>query len=202
MIIHLPLQTERLLLRDFEETDWEAVHCYASDPQVARYVVPGVNTKEDTTEYVQRKLAEQHEEPRTCFDLAMALGADEQLIGSCRVTVSRPEHRSGDIGVRVDRGHWGRGYATEAAQSIVGLGFEQLALHRITAVCDPRNAAAARVLEKVGMQHEGCLRDHWWVRGEWWDCDLYAILNREWLTLKSQGGDPSGATESGGHYGY
>ena len=64
MTIHLPLQTERLLLRDFEDGDWQAVHCYASDPEVARFMVWGPNTEEDTREYIQRKLAEQQAEPR------------------------------------------------------------------------------------------------------------------------------------------
>lgn len=58
MMIHLPLHTERLVLRDFEEADWEAVHCYASDPEVVRYMSWGPNTEEDTRGFIQRKLAE------------------------------------------------------------------------------------------------------------------------------------------------
>jgi len=76
-------------------------------------------------------------------------------------------------------------YATEAARALLTFGFGQLRLHRIFATCDPANTASARVLEKIGMQREGLLREHEWVKGRWRDSFLYAILDHEWKKLKA-----------------
>ncbi len=178
-MIHLPLHTERLLLRDFEEADWEAVYCYASDPEVTRFMVWGPNTEEDTREYIQHKLAAQQADPRTSFSLAVVLKAEDVLIGSCALTVSRPEKHAAYIGYCLNRDYWGQGYATEAVQAIIGLGFLQLHLHRIFATCDPHNVASLRVLEKLGMRREGRLLEDRWQEGRWRDSYLYAILEQE-----------------------
>lgn len=180
MMIHLPLQTERVMLRDFEEADWEAVHCYASDPDVVHYMSWGPNTEEDTRGFIQRKLAEQRQAPRTRFDLAVMLRAEDRLVGTCGIVVSCPEHRGAWSGYCFNRDYWGHGYATEAARAIIAFGFEQLDLHRISAICDPRNTASARVMEKSGMRREGHLLKDLWQKGEWIDSYIYAILEQEW----------------------
>jgi len=179
-MLALPLQTERLVLRDFREGDWEAVHRYACDPQVVRYMKWGPNSEEETKAFVQRALSTQQEDPRRAFELAVTLKETGALIGACSLHVSRPEHRQGWIGYCFHRAYWGRGYGTEAASVLIALGFEQLGLHRIFATCDARNLASARVLEKAGMRREGHLRHDEWLRGEWRDTYLYAILEHQW----------------------
>ena len=179
MTIHLPLQTERLMLRDFEETDWEAVHCYAADSEVVCFMPWGPSTEQDTREYIQEKLDEQKQDTRVRFDLAVILKAEHRLIGACGL-VARPERRAAWIGYCFTRSYWGHGYATEAVQAIITFGFQQLDLHRIFATCDPRNMASARVLAKSGMRREGHLLEERWQKGEWRDSYLYAILEQEW----------------------
>ena len=63
--------------------------------------------------------------------------------------------------------------------AIVEFGFSKLGLHRIFGTCDPANTASVRLLEKVGMQREGHLREHKWGKGKWRDSFLYAILEQE-----------------------
>ena len=76
--------------------------------------------------------------------------------------------------------HHGRGYATEATAELLRLGFEELGLHRMYGRLDARNSASARVLEKLGMRHEAQLVENEWVKGEWTDEAIYAMLDREW----------------------
>jgi RimJ/RimL family protein N-acetyltransferase len=173
------LETNRLVLREFEAGDWEAVHEYASDPQVVRYVEWGPNSEEDTRAFLQYALTPP-EQPRRQCSLAIVLKAEGRLIGGCSIAVSNPEQREGWIGYIFNRDFWGQGYATETARALVAFGFEQLGLHRILATCDPENVASARVLEKAGMRREGHLREHLWQKGKWRDSYLYAILEREW----------------------
>jgi RimJ/RimL family protein N-acetyltransferase len=171
------LSTDRLLLREFTEDDWRAVHEYAVDPEVVRYVEFGPNTPEETRKFVADAIEHQRDDPRRVFSLAVVLREDGRLIGACGL-------REGDheawIGYCLSRDHWGLGLGTEAAGRMLEFGFEVLGLHRIYATCDPGNIASARVLEKVGMRREGLLRKHKLVKGTWWDSYLYAILDEEW----------------------
>ena len=102
--------------------------------------------------------------PRTKYQLAVTLKSTDQLIGNCGVRLAEEGSQVGDIGYELSPGHWGRGYATEAARAIMAFGFETLHLHRIWAECIAENTRSARVLEKLGMQLEGRLREHTFLR--------------------------------------
>jgi RimJ/RimL family protein N-acetyltransferase len=180
MMLNLPIQTERLLLREYEETDWQAVHAYGSDPVVVRFMPWGPNTEDETREFVERVMAHQWDAQRKEFELAVTLREEGPLIGGCGLSVTDQFHRGGMLGYCFSHDFWGQGYATEAARALLRFGFKELALHRVYATCDVLNVASARVLEKIGMQREGRLREHMWIKGQWRDSFLYAILEREW----------------------
>ena len=183
MALQLPLKTERLLLRDFEEEDWEAVHAYASDPDVVRDLPWGPNSVENTQGFVQARQQDKEAIPRNDFDLAVTLRDSGRLIGGCVIHVDQPQHK-GCIGYCLCKSEWGKGYASEAVKAVVAFGFEYLALRRIFATCDPENVASIHVLEKVGMQREGHMRDGVFIRGIWRDSLLYAILEYGWKSLE------------------
>ena len=86
----------------------------------------------------------------------------------------------GDIGYEFSPDYWRQGYATEAASEIIRFGFEELELHRIWSWCIAENNGSWRVMEKLGMQREGLLRENEYFKGRWWDTLMYAILEDEW----------------------
>jgi [ribosomal protein S5]-alanine N-acetyltransferase len=177
---HLPIETPRLLLRDLADGDGPAVHVYASDAAVVRHLDWGPNTVEDTAGFLVTARAARDAVPRTAYHLAIVIRAAERLIGGCRIEIRNAASGNGDIGYVLARDAWGHGYATEAARALVAFGFQALALHRIWATCDVENRASARVLEKIGMQPEGRLRQNVRRKGEWRDSDLYAALQPDW----------------------
>jgi RimJ/RimL family protein N-acetyltransferase len=177
---HLPLLTERLELRDFREEDVDAVHGWASDPEVVRFMSWGPNTRELTREFLQRKFAERTGDPRRTWDLAVVRRDTGQVIGSVGLRLDATREQAA-LGYCYDQEAWGQGFATEAAMEILRFGFEDLGLHRIHASADTRNGGSIRVLDKIGMRQEGCLRQHVQMRGEWRDSYLYAMLRDEWL---------------------
>ena len=179
-----PIQTERLLVRDFNENDWQSVHDYASDPEVVRYMEWGPNTEEETKNFIQRTIPSQKEQPRQKYTLAIILRDDTELIGSGGIKVSNPNNLEAEVGYCLNRQFWGRGYATEVGKALLRFGFEKLNLHRIFATSDPENKASVHVLENIGMNREGRLREHKWIKGTWCDSYLYAILDREWTTMR------------------
>ena len=170
------VRTDRLVLRELEEVDWEAAHSYASDPEVVRYMDWGPNTEDETRKFIQRASEGQREQPRKNYELAIVLKEDGQLIGGCGIHVSDPINREGWIGYCLSRHFWRRGYATETAKALLRFGFDQLNLHRMFALCDPENIASAHVLEKAGMQQEGRFRERKFRKGTWHDELVYAII--------------------------
>ena len=78
----MPMETERLLLRDFFEEDWRAVHEYGSDPEVIRYLPWGPNTEEDSRDFIRRSIAIQNESPRRRFEMGIVLKEEDRLIGA------------------------------------------------------------------------------------------------------------------------
>jgi RimJ/RimL family protein N-acetyltransferase len=176
----LPLETARLVLRELTTDDGPAVHEYASDAEAVRYLDWGPNTVEETAQFLHMAGRAREALPRIAYHLAIVLKATGHLVGGCRIEVRSAPDGVGDLGYVLARSHWGRGYATEATRALVGFGFDHLALHRIWATCDVRNAASARVLEKIGMEREGCLRHSIRRHGEWRDSYLYAMLAPNW----------------------
>jgi ribosomal-protein-alanine N-acetyltransferase len=179
----MELETERLILREFRENDWPDILAYQADPLYLRYYEWTERTPKAVQEFVQMFLDQQQERPRTKFQLAVTLKPNHQLIGTCGIRTKSVDAHEGDIGYELSPKHWGQGYATEAARAIVQFGFTELRLHRIWSWCIADNVGSARVLEKLGMQLEGRLRDKERFKGRWWDTLLYAILDHEWRDM-------------------
>src|SRR5205823_7662332 len=96
------LMTRRLVLREFEETDWPAVLAYQSDPLYLRYYHWTHRTDQDVREFVRMFLAQREEQPRTKFQLAITLPPDGPLIGNCGIRMKTPDAREADIGYELD----------------------------------------------------------------------------------------------------
>jgi RimJ/RimL family protein N-acetyltransferase len=174
----LPIRTARLVLRDFVEADWRAVHEYASDVEVVKNMIWGPNTEAQTKEFLAATVAGQSRKPREQFGLAIEF--EGRVVGGCRIEMQDAAKREADLGYVMNRRYWGRGIATEAARGLLAFGLGELKLHRVWATCDPENAGSIRVLEKSGMQREGLMREHQFVKGRWRDSLLYAMLDRDW----------------------
>jgi [ribosomal protein S5]-alanine N-acetyltransferase len=182
---NLRLETERLILRDFREEDWRDVHEYGSDPEVVKYMPFGPNTEEESKAYIQSTYANQKEQPRVHYNFALVNKQDNKVIGGCGLGIRNADDKEANLGYILNRQFWNKGYTTEAARKVIAFGFEQLGLHRIIATCDPANTGSYRVMEKIGMQREGYLREEKMFKGTWHDSLLYSILEREWQNLKN-----------------
>jgi ribosomal-protein-alanine N-acetyltransferase len=176
----MQLETERLLLREFVADDWEAVLAYQADPLYLRYYHQTEVTADDARAFVQMFLDQQAEQPRTKFQLALVLKAEGRLVGNCGIRINDVAQREGNIGYELASRLWGQGLITEAARCIVDFGFRELGLHRIYAWCVADNVGSYRVMEKIGMRREGRLREKEFIKGQWHDHLLYAILEHEW----------------------
>jgi ribosomal-protein-alanine N-acetyltransferase len=148
------LLSERLLLREFDEADFDALREIDSDPEILRYRSRQEITPAATREFLIQAQAQAAEQPRQQYALAVALREDERLVGQCGLTVVSARYDEAFLWYSINRRDWGQGFATEAAARLLRYGFEEAGLRRIFAECHPDNLASARVLEKIGMRRE------------------------------------------------
>lgn len=173
------LSTERLQLRRLELADAEAVFDYASDPEVARHVTwPAHRTVADSVDFIRHAL--ERYEAGGVAPWGMVLKPSGQLIGTCDYTRWLPQHACAEIGYALSRAYWGQGLAPEAVGALIRFGFSRMQLNRIQAMCMAQNLASERVMQKVGMQYEGTLRQYLLVKGNYCDLKVYSLLRTEW----------------------
>lgn len=174
------LTTQRLLLRDYTSNDWQAVLAYQTQPAYLKYYPWHQRRPTEVQDFVQKFIDWQAEQPRTKFQLAVILPNQNKLIGSCGIRMQHADSRQAELGYEISPHFWGQGYATEAARRLLNYGFETMKLHRLWASCLAKNTASVRVLQKSGMQPEGCLRQNRWMKGQFWDTLVFSILKFEW----------------------
>ena len=113
-------------------------------------------------------------EDKTAFPYVITLKESGDLIGTIEIRIDR---YIAEIGFVLAKRNWGKGYMTEAAQTLIDWALKQDEIFRVCAFCDLENRASARVLEKIGMQREGVLR-RWSIHPnlgvEPRDCYVYA----------------------------
>jgi RimJ/RimL family protein N-acetyltransferase len=176
-----PLETERLVLRPFEEGDLDDVYAMQSDVEVARWLYDEPRTLEETRAHLERKMAA---DALLAEDDWLSAAVIERESGRCIGDLAlhwvSERHKTGEIGFIFQPAYQGRGYATEAARAFLALGFDGMGFHRIIGRLEVRNTASARVLEKLGMRREAHLVENEWVKGEWQSELVYAMLEHEW----------------------
>lgn len=170
--------TARLELRELEESDAEATNRWESDPEVQRYETSDGRTLDESRAYIRRSRTDSATTPRTLWDLLVTT-KDGEPVGRVGFRITRPEHREATLWFVFRRDVWGRGYGTEAGEAILEIAFDA-GVHRVFGDADPRNVGSWRVMEKLGMRREAHLRDHWFLKGEWCDSYLHAILEDAW----------------------
>jgi RimJ/RimL family protein N-acetyltransferase len=174
----LPLALGDLTLRRLRHADAADVLAYRGDPAVAQqqYWEPF------TPDMVLKLLADQaHIEPGM-YGVSLMLAAEYEgkVVGDFSLTVNIPEHAQGEVGFNFNQRYTGRGLATRGLAAVLGFGFVQLALHRITAAAFTENERAWRLMERVGMRREAHFVHDGFVRGRWVDVFGYAMLADEW----------------------
>ncbi len=175
------IEGERVRLRAIVPSDAAAVLSLYGDKDANRF---GYSPKMDSLEDALELIADIHElaRKRTLFHCGVADRATDELIGHTTLFNIAAEHRRGEIGYSMHRRRWRQGLATEAVRLFVGYAFEQCGLRRLEADADPRNTASLRLLEKLGFQREGYLRERWELAGEIQDGVLFGLLKRDFVS--------------------
>jgi len=145
------LVTARLVLRPHRMEDADAWYALETNPDVVRYLAWPQRTREESLRHLRDRTRHTRLERRNDF-LALAVVREGELIGdvSLHLRVTEPEARVLEIGWILDPARQGKGYASEAAQAMLGLAFDRLAAVRVVARMDPRNEPSRLLAERLG----------------------------------------------------
>ena len=176
-----PVTTPRLLIRPLTPADADGLLAYRSIPDVCRYVPFDPQTRDELLERIATRWTRTE---LTAEGQVVILGVQVRdtgaLAGDVMLAWQSQEHACGEIGAVFNPDLSGRGYATEALDAVLRLGFEGLGLHRIIARIDERNEPSVRLVRRLGMRLEARLVENEWFKGEWTTELDYAMLAGEW----------------------
>ncbi len=173
------LDAERVRLRHPRPTDADAVIAIFGDPEAMRYWSHEPLESLDAARAYLDSIDEGFLE-RTFFQWAITERGNDRLIGTVTLGDWSRRNRRAEIGFMLSPAHQGQGIASEAVRAVLDFAFGPMDLYRIEADIDPRNAASARLLGRLGFRREGVLRDRWFTYGEWSDSYVYGLLRREY----------------------
>ena len=183
------LRTTRLLLRSLVREDVPAIVRLAGAKEIAATTmqIPHPYVEEDARNFLAH--ANENFLAGRSVSFAISVLAGGELCGAVGLHIVEA-HRHAELGYWIGVPFWGKGYATEAASAAVAFGFQNLRLNRIYAQHFAGNTASQRVLEKIGMRHEGSFPQHIQKWGRFVDVENYALLANDF-----RGGEPAGRSE-------
>ncbi len=180
--LSLAIDTGRLRLRPFVETDVEALWPIVSQPDFPKQMSWAAHTdREETREFVRAQIAGLAQNRRAGWGIEH----EGKLAGCIALDGITWQLRA----LRVDRATlgywlapalWGKGFMTEAATAVVRFAFETIGLHKVTTTCFVDNHASRRVIEKVGFRFVGRAEDDLWRDGRWITHLCYELTSPEW----------------------
>lgn len=173
------IKTARLVLRGFQQTDAKRVQLLAGEYAIADTTLNIPHPYEDglAEGWIETHVEDYAE--RKSLSLAICCSERDLLIGSIGLLDIDNVHKSAELGYWVGKDYWGNGFCTEAARSLLDYGFNHLSLNRIWAHLLVRNPASGRVLENIGLVHEGRLRESVVKWGKFEDVDIYGALKKD-----------------------
>jgi RimJ/RimL family protein N-acetyltransferase len=169
------LRGEQVTLNTIEDDDVPFLQATVNDPEVR----DGLAFGRPKSEQAEREWVESVTDP-DADNVHLLICLDGDAVGTVGLTAFAPTTGTAELGYYLTPDAWGRGHATDAAQTLVAYAFTELRFHRVQAKVFDENRASQRVLEKVGFEREGVLREHWFRHGRHEDVHLYGLLVDEW----------------------
>ena len=177
----LQLESSRLILRSFQDSDLEAFLAYRNDPEVAQYQSWDVPyPREKGQQFIELMKMSNPNSQGEWYQVVVQLKSTGELIGDVAFCTMVYDEKQALMGYSLARSHWHNGYAFEAAGRLLEYLFAERGLHRVIAECDVDNIASWTLLEKLGFRREAHLIENIFFKGKYGSEYHYALLGREW----------------------
>jgi RimJ/RimL family protein N-acetyltransferase len=174
------IEGERICLRLLNDNDVNALFSIFSDPKVMQY---WSSMPLEDTKAAQELLASIRDgfQKQTLFQWGISRNVDNTVIGTCTLYHIDTRNRRAEIGYALGSKYWRKGYMQEALTLLLNYCFHSLNLHRLEADIDPKNTLSIKLVERLGFQKEGYLRERWLVGGGTQDSLIYGLLKKDWI---------------------
>ncbi|WDU60501.1 GNAT family protein [Pseudomonas poae] len=173
------LSTPRLLLRALEKHQAETLCALANGPKIADNTasIPSPYTLHTALDFIDGMQAKYRS--TGLLSLGVHLRDTGELVGVASLRINAA-HQYGHLGGWAAADVRNQGYATEAAKALMDYGFAELGLYRVGSQCFSRNKESARVMEKIGLHYEGCMRGAFLKNGVHEDMLVFATVREDW----------------------
>lgn len=173
------LTTDRLVLRQIEATDADALFEMFSDEETMKFNGhPRQQSIAETYEWLT--VIQERYDRREAIRWGITLHGIDRVIGTCSFHRFGPGFHRVEAGYELNRAFWGQGIMREAMAAVLTYGFDDLEVHRIEAVIDIMNERSKELLLKLGFSYEGNLRQRFYMQGRFEDEYYYGLLRDEW----------------------
>lgn len=140
-------ETERLLVRELEEEDFDSFHEMQHNPNVLKYVIGRGFTEAENRKQL-RGCIEKYDNPDNDFWVwAVVRKSDNAFVGTCAV-IGDEEENSNEIGYRFLEKYWGKGFGTEICDGLIEHCLSNMKIHSLFATVDIRNVGSVKILDK------------------------------------------------------
>ena len=183
----IELETERLCLRDYAETDFEAYYKLKTDDRTMYYLQDiKLDDRETARAEFEDVLADIESDHRKYYFLHMELKDTHEQVGSIGYTVidDTPVGKIVHLGYFTYPQFWGNGYTSEALNKLLEFAFTKDNVYRVTTGCLKENVGSERVMQKNGMIKEAEHVDYEWHDGRMKTRLEYRLLQKEWEQLR------------------
>jgi len=174
------IKTERLLLKKMKFENYIELFNIWNDNELIKYTNhPYVETLEGSKKYIS-EIIQWYMNSKSHFG-PFILYYEEKFVGFCGLDLKSESINEFELFYIILRNYWGNGFATEVSKKLIGIGFEYLNAQRIIAEAFPENSLSWKLLEKIGMKKEGCIRREFFKDHKFHDLYIYSILKDEWI---------------------
>lgn len=175
-----PLETQRLILHRFKDSDLESFFAYRNDPEVAKYQGWSVPYPRRKAKIFVQNMSVAVIPRSNWLQIAVELKSTQEMIGDVAFFITKDDDRQARLGYSLARAYWGNRYASEAVSRLLAYLFDELELHHVIAECDVENIASWKLLDKLGFRREAHLVENLFYKGAYVSEYHYAMLARDW----------------------
>ena len=175
------LESANLVLREIKLSDAEAIYRIFSDPRVLEYHDLEEFKKIEEARYLIYSLSEGFREQEV-IRWGIAKKRENIIIGTCGYSGWNKTRLRAEIGYELSQAHWRKGVMTKALGAVIRYGFETMQLNRIEATVMLPNIASIKLLQKLGFQEEGILRERGFWKGHFHDLRMFALLKKDYVS--------------------
>jgi len=162
-----------------------AITAYRGLPEVARFQSWDTFRLPDAERLIADQSAVVPDSPGTWLQLALVAIETRSVVGDCGIHFRADDPRQVELGITLAPGHQGCGLATEALNAVLEYVFDRLGKHRVFAVIDADNEAAASLMRRIGLRKEAHHIENVWFKGAWGSEYVFALLRREWQARRA-----------------